>query len=1132
MKQRNGLKKNIFAISAAFCAFLMAFVFASNNNALISGNAEPAPYSITFNKSTNKLSNRTDVTLVSGETKVKTAKGTLIDFTYTNINCQFVDSWHILAEKGGFYNTTPLKGLTQLKIRFATAGYKFKVYWSERADFVPLYSKEYLTASDTDVICDFNNCFPNFFKVENSSTNWLDVKTVSVTFSCEDEYSEIERRQMYLDKHKYGKSIIYSNDIKNKVSNNYGESDKSKYHIQNQDFSLNYNLTGSKKRVADFSSTLTNKQYVTDTFDTYALNGETKYYASDSVKIGRNNTYDMGYYYYNTHILDQTFGNPSSGVTKYLKLLKKTNVYSHNDIENLKVSITGVLSFDVTSSYDPQVVFKASYAASDYNYLHVKLKSEVSTSFGIYMASSVSGFCAEQFMSCKINNNGSFNDYYVPIGNMVNYSGTINYLRIDIGSTGEHIEISAFEVFKVVDDFSSNFALDRCYHTYGDKLYQEDTVVCLKEGASSDGIGQEIKIAKSTVSQILVKDSDGNYHENSNLTGPNTAAAFLIKDVGIFGVILPYDKIYTLSITSDSSYYYIDISSNSGHKTYSYLAQEKYSFRIYNDINNDFSNFKNEVYVEHNPLTTSIYEACDSASALGYNSTRGCYDFGVIGADINYLYYKAPNRDFKINALITSNTDRKIYVSGNSTNCMFLECSVILDSDGGLLPIPVEVNKNFMGEYEEPIFDPTDALYGHSIAPFEITAGEELKFTMIHLYQKWGQNALKQLSSIKFYSEYYHLSTGLTETNCIAPEMNNYLPDFRSMSAPLWEGQPQHTSFGNNKLTKYVDSSGNTQDMIHLNDVISSSGPSYADITLNNVSTDGKMKATYRHLEMPQSDENRTYYEIDYEILDSLFINDFKNNFSIFSANTRSEQYGSYGYLDSSNTPQVVNRTTDSDFSDVVYLGNNYPYYDIFNCTNKDDYVNLGIIVKNSDITINGASVTPSFVAKNNLNKTAGCNYINFSLNLDNVTFKKGDHLHFEIILLPWGSQNSTDDSNVRNVREDSCLHPYNTIVSMGSLEADTYLPKINADKEAQSAIFTVSNGRNIVTPRIYGFYQIGVPKVQELVGGQWVDYVFNYYDYDGYSMYLDDSKTFSYSFPINMGDSVNNNRTFKVTIA
>ncbi len=63
----------------------------------------------------------------------------------------------------------------------------------------------------------------------------------------------------------------------------------------------------------------------------------------------------------------------------------------------------------------------------------------------------------------------------------------------------------------------------------------------------------------------------------------------------------------------------------------------------------------------------------------------------------------------------------------------------------------------------------------------------------------WTLN--KQISSVQFFVPYYHLSTGVTETNCIAPyyvDGKNLwtLPDFRAMSAPLWAGQPQHTSGG------------------------------------------------------------------------------------------------------------------------------------------------------------------------------------------------------------------------------------------------------------------------------------------------------------------------------------------------
>ena len=151
--------------------------------------------------------------------------------------------------------------------------------------------------------------------------------------------------------------------------------------------------------------------------------------------------------------------------------------------------------------------------------------------------------------------------------------------------------------------------------------------------------------------------------------------------------------------------------------------------------------------------------------------------------------------------------------------------------------------------------------------PLVIGGNETLRYTVAHLYQNWGNHPLKQISSIQFFAPYYHLSTGCTETNCITSYYVHgkdlqMLPDHRAMSAPLWVGDPQHTYAGNHSYLQYTDADGNysaTEDMVNILDA---AGPTYADIELTYLSDDGKIKATYTHMEFPQVDENRAYYEM------------------------------------------------------------------------------------------------------------------------------------------------------------------------------------------------------------------------------------------------------------------------------
>ena len=125
--------------------------------------------------------------------------------------------------------------------------------------------------------------------------------------------------------------------------------------------------------------------------------------------------------------------------------------------------------------------------------------------------------------------------------------------------------------------------------------------------------------------------------------------------------------------------------------------------------------------------------------------------------------------------------------------------SGLLDDTKTLIPIPMQVCKNFKGEIEEP-FTLIDPAYGDTFFPLRLNANEEAGLPFESL-SELGQLSLKQLSSIQFHISYYHLSTGVTESNCIAPYFvygkdGWTLPDFRGASGIMWDSQPQFNSVG------------------------------------------------------------------------------------------------------------------------------------------------------------------------------------------------------------------------------------------------------------------------------------------------------------------------------------------------
>lgn len=683
-----------------------------------------------------------------------------------------------------------------------------------------------------------------------------------------------------------------------------------------------------------------------------------------------------------------------------------------------------------------------------------------------------------------------------------------------------------------------NMTLDRTFYMYADKLNTVQHIVSdLGEVTGLAAYGQYFDIPADRVLAVLVKDASG-YHDSPEGVDWATAeyVGFDIERAGIFGIILVKDAgSGQLNVTLTDDVYRIDQRVTTdptavyAKNTHFYMGQ-----RIYTDTNHDFDAFKNEAEAERNPLTTIDVHTAEYGSAyVQYNALHGAYQFLINGNGFVGAYYNDPDTHYKVHPEITSDgLDRKIYVMSQTISGA-LENAVILDENGNLLPIAAEVCKNFQGENEESTYDPGDHSYGRTYVPITLKAGETKKFTIVNLYQNWGKFPLKQLSSVQFTSPYYHLSTGVTETNCIAPTFvygrdHWLLPDFRSMSAPLWASQPQHTAVGGLNVMEYTDVDNKNSTLENGTDHIDSYGPVYADVTMDYMSTDGRIEATYRHVEMPQTDENRTYYEISIRINEDITIEEFRENFYIFRFHSRLWHFSKLGYLDENNEHQIVECIKADTGNRFIRLGSEAPYYEYHACSdpNNNDYVNFALIVKDFSAVIGGEDYTGGLMLRDFYFDNR--NFGDLTLDLGDVTLKAGDYININMILLPWGSQLSTDNSNVLNVREDSVLKPYTLSVTAGTELLDTYVPKVLVD-ESGKAEFTIRGGNNNAAVRVYGLSDYAKPTIEEYVNGEWVAYDTTYHAYDGYMVYNDGNGTYSVAFCIDMTGADENGRTFRV---
>lgn len=925
-------------------------------------------------------------------------------------------------------------------------------------------------------------------------------------------------------------SFAYSSSLENTVQGFYADPTRHYYALVNTDMSLVHTMdTTDKLSVRDIA----NKDgisYAHDTLDVY-LKGKdgTVYSSAYSPTYARMNTVRLGYYYYETHIRELGFGEDISESEFQDKItsseeLKIDTGWTVNQMSNPEYK-NGTVTIKATDTHDPYCClnnFEVAGEASTHIEVTINSVGQTSNAELFIATTSGKGFNAEQRVSFGIVSDGTDRTYRIDLSSIKGAKEGLVGVRFDFGQkVGDTFTIKSIKVIgKEVS--TPIYKLDKTFHVYSDKVHQEYRLV---KSRLDDAItefetyGIELKIPLENVLDYKVS-----FDENGQ---PEYVAAS-VKYAGVIGFIIPKDELeYNVTAQPEGEYLVIrqEIEYNKRILTI--------GSRIYNDETNSFDGIAAEAKLERNPLTQITAESARKVGAkyIEYDPYRGSYHIKMGGSDFNAAY-KNRNEYFTADVSITNDTgvDRSMYIWTNSITGA-LEGAAVVDSNGLLTPINPQVCKNFSGEKEEPFYEPADTGYGDSFIPLKISAGQTLNYSIHHLYQNWGKFPLKQISSIQFHISYYHLSTGVTESNCIAPYFvygkdQWTLPDFRGCSGTMWASQPQFNAVGRLRFASYVKDNI-TYAAEYTDTDIRSSGNTYADMDYNYISDCGSYEYTLRHVEFPQDDENRTYYTMDLNFLKDLTIEDVKTNFTLFSFDGRAENFDYVGYTDENGNP-VNKRTTKTDGAyELLNIGNKAPYFTYYGLNNANTTImNFAYIMVDYDIVIGGEKWNGDFAFRNAFN--GNLNYGDLSLMEDTVKFKKGDYIRLDFILVPWGTGTDTDDSNVQYVRQDSVFNKLKITAQTGTVVEDTYIPIVKADNNA--AEFTLSGGRNRFTVRIDGITSMSGISIQEKTGSGWTEYVINEKDFDGYQINYNEDGTYSYSFVVEMDDN-GSARTFKVNI-
>ncbi len=729
--------------------------------------------------------------------------------------------------------------------------------------------------------------------------------------------------------------------------------------------------------------------------------------------------------------------------------------------------------------------------------------------------------------------NDSFESFYERGGRRYYFSTSKNEGRINTIRLGEYYYECHVRDYGASQNF---FKVDKAYHVYGDRIYAQYSLLANEATTDLEAFGSEIEIDADTVKAIEIKDKNGVHSDLSNIDYASVEyVAFDIDGVGVVGFIVPDDgsTAKTVAEQNGGTYritqyagYTAGTGINKFDETGGYaLNNVTFGFRIYTDDTHSFDGVAKKNYEEKNPLTVTVDAGNSNAEYIGYDTLTGTYTLRMDGTDFMTAYYDQP--DFHYRAPITvkgGDSDREIYIRSNGRNGELI-AGAILDDTNTLVPVNVQVSKNYQGDGGEPFYSAKDYAYGDSYLPLSVKANEEISFTLLNIYQNWGNKPLKQLSSIEFHVSYYHLSTGVTETNCIAPyyvfDRDGFiLPDFRNRSGNMYMSiVPQYNSEGTLKFMKYDKKALGikTADVVseYKGCDIDSTGLFYSDITNEYESDCGSYTYSLRHVEFPQTDENRTYYTLDVNFNREITFSNFKRDFDLFYFDGRFVNFNKLFYLDAENNEASADANPSKD--QYYTLGSEHPYWGFCDITDDTAHQienffgsNVAMIIKDSEIVVGGEEQDIAFVTRLNAGEEATSGSL--TLDAEEITFMPGDSIRIDMILLPWGVGDEEHTDNVRYVREDSAVNPMKLTAHTGEVVEDAFLPTIRAKDGV--AEFTISGGRNNTAIKIMGFTELECPKVY-VVNGESRELV-NFASengYDGYQVQYEDDGTYSFTF-------------------
>jgi len=532
------------------------------------------------------------------------------------------------------------------------------------------------------------------------------------------------------------------------------------------------------------------------------------------------------------------------------------------------------------------------------------------------------------------------------------------------------------------------------------------------------------------------------------------------------------------------------------------------------------------LFGEEPPLPDDAFTTLVGEVPFRYNHRKGCYVVGThTSGSFQKEFYETPNKYETTTFTLTNDAvRRKIYICHESAiGGAIVEGGVVQDQQGQVMPIVVQVSKNFAGEKEEKFYNPKDTPFSETFFPLYLEPDESHTLTSLHLYQNWGRHMTKHWSSLGAWMDYFHSSTGVTETTCYVPFKfagigGVSIADFRAMSQEaFWSGQPQHDNLAGHSFLSFFDGK-QWQHLKYENTIYRSTGPNWFDIQLNYLSADGSFRVQVDIWEAPQVDELRSFFKARYEVLKNLVIEDAHANFRFLEI-TSAIQHLRFSRFAANGTPDLKLDPSQAPFPvKGLSLPSENAYLALYGDSVKQRGSNAVIIRKFSgprDIKP-AASVQWGKYQRRLQHDAAPNTRLLLVPDVTRLTLNPGDVFEIDGYWLPYGPLQDAETP-----RRELSLYgqgsPRVTTVTKGQLVSN--LPVIIRAKENR-AEFSLKGGKDLMPVVIKGLTSWQFPRLWKKEADQWrlLSHARNT-THDGYQVFSEEGGTFGAVFLVHSNE-------------